>query len=810
MFYGKLDVLTENSNNSVFSSEDLFQKYGKEETAESILDLWLLGHSLGECIIKDSYKSGPLGQVCSQLSPEGASARREFMKKLVKESEKAGIYAPTPHDANVMSLLTLFHKDLLLDIQKVKPRAIAQEMGEEIKSRKLMFPFAFGRDLYDAMSGIETKEVRRLEYTDTLRLLDDSQIGVFHVGRYLFGPFGMIETNFRRSIPPRKDLKLQHSSDRTNRSAHRVWLSSSARTPVNAYRAVFEDVLHDMNDSFSDWAGFFKKIASTREQDYDAESEASIPYFIGDAFSDKELLHLAAEVCADKKVTNLLPDNFVDRIASDDTDCSRSELIQVILCASDTELRKIIDHQVFSKNFLVSDGEIRKPVLNGKHYLGQWGTHFELGRYGTRVVGMFPGLPELRLKDMLRAASNQLGTEYQNNLKWVLRDMNGSDFNEQLSSLIATDEPLSVLRKVVLPYSDATDFALKYVKMDLNQLGSENRSAEMLLNILSWRLGFNERQHEGAYSAFVKSQKKAMNDFPSSPEETAYEYRIRGALAQIFSSLEKYLKELLALLTWALLADHYKEGNPFEYTPEKVSRFANPKLLGKSKSVDDIDSLTLNPLIQEFSHLTNILRKLKNEKENLRSSKDYPAFHDRTTLQLFPLRHMIPFLDLRQDAKQSVIDTICHFAKSLEGEDIVNVRNGYLHGGRQALPDASTVRSCVETIHSSVKHIELAGLGLSVCSYRKTEMDPWGRAIHKLIDETGTARTILEPSDLNFMGLPGPEISQIILTPARLQLSNESLRFSVGSDSDYSKYWSEFPRYSEPSEMLGVEKSSLR
>ncbi|MFT9397678.1 MAG: hypothetical protein ABF545_06395 [Bifidobacterium psychraerophilum] len=802
--------MTEDKNESVFSSEELFQKYGKEETAESILDLWLLGHSLGECIIKDSYKSGPLGQVCSQLSVEGASARREFMKKLVKESEKGGIYAPTPNDANVMSLLTLFHRDLLLDIQTVKPRAIAREMGEEIKSRKLLFPFAFGRDLYDAMFKIQTKEVRSLEYTDTIRLLDHSLIGVFHVGRYLFGPFGMIETRFRRSIPPRKDLKLQHSSDRTNRSAHRVWLSSSARTPVNAYRSVFEDALHDMNDSFSDWAGFFKKIASTREQDYDAESEASIPYFIGDAFSDKELRNLACEVCEDENIRNLLPDNFVARIGSDDGKCSRSELIQAIFCASDTQLRQIIDRQVFSKKLLVSDGEIRKPVLNGKQYLGQWGTHFELGRYGTRVVGMFPGLPELRLKDMLRAASEHLGKKYQDNLKWVLRDINGSDLNEQLSTLVATEEPINLLSKAVLPYSDATEFALKYVNMDLGQLDSANQSAEVLLNLLSWRLGFKERSQEGAYSAFVKSQKKAMNDFPSSPEETAYEYRIRGALAQIFSSLEKYLKELLTLLTWALLADHYKDGNPFEYTPEKARLFANSKLLGKSKSVEDIDSLTLNSLIQEFSHLANILRRLNSDKDNRRLSKDYPAFHDRTTLQLFPLHHMIPFLDLRQDAQKSVIDKICIFEKSLEGEDIVDVRNGYLHGGRKKLPDASTVRSCVETIHSSVQHIELDGLGLSICSYRKTEMDPWGRAIHKLIDETGTPRTILEPSDLNFMGLPGPEVSQIILTPARMQLSDESLRFSVGSDSEYSKYWSGFPRYSEPSEILGVEKSSLK
>lgn len=459
-------ALTNDIRPITLSSEELFAKYGRREEAEHILDFWLLGQCLAECVIKDTYKSSALGQLCQNLTPEGVAVRREFMKRLVKESTRNIPFTPTPNDANLLALLTLFHCDILIDLKKTSALDIAKEIGEEIKSKSLLFPFSFGRDLYDRLQKIKKTEVRNLGYTDTIRLFDGAQTGVFHVGRYLFGPFGLIQTSFRRSIPPRRDLRLQHSSDRTNRSAHTIWLSSSMRAPINAYRAIFDDVLNDTSGELSDWAGFFRRISITRNQDYDAGSETSIPYFVGDAFSDIELILIAKKLCEDSSVYNLLTEDFVERLTSDvanlnnsfDLKCNRSELMQAIMCAPDAVIRSAIDELVLNMTITVPPEEIRIPVLNGKHYLGQWGTYFELGHLGTRVTGMFSSLPELRLRNLLRSSYQDLGDDYRKNLDWILRSVDGSSFDDRLMNYISSADPREVLKRSILPYKAATDF----------------------------------------------------------------------------------------------------------------------------------------------------------------------------------------------------------------------------------------------------------------------------------------------------------------------------------------------------------------
>jgi hypothetical protein len=805
--------MSDSNRNRASTGEELFKKYGRHETAENILDLWLLAQCLAECIVKDNYKSSSLGQLCQNLTPEGSAARREFMRRLVKETAKSAPFSPTPNDANLMALLVLFHNDLLIDLEQTSAKEIAKEIGTEIKSGLLLFPFAFGRDLYDRMQGVKNTEVRSLGYTDTLKLLDRAPAGVFHVGRYLFGPFGLIETPFRRSIPPRRDLRLQHSSDRTNRSAHRIWLSSSMRAPVNAYRAIFDDALKDTSGELSDWAGFFRRISITRKQDYDAGSEASIPYFVGEAFSNVELAKIANRVCKEDGVHKLLPKDFINRLTSDataseeleDPKCERAELIQAILCASDAVIRSTIDDLVLNNEIVVPKGEVRTPVLNGKHYLGQWGTYFELGYLGTRVVGMFPSLAELRLKDLLRSSYQLPGGDYRQNLDWILRNVDGSSLDDKLMTYISSANPKDVLKHTILPYKAATDFACEYVNFDTKGVQFPIIDSSNLEEILSWRLGFTEKIRDGAYTKFMKAQHDAISAIPGSEDEVEYLLSMRGGVTHLFTSLETYLKQLLAFLTWALIFDHYKDENPFRYTVEKARIFANHTLLPSSSLDGDIESLTLRPLINQYHHLYNLLKSHDEANDSERPKSDYPAFTSKTTLQLFPLKHNIPFLDLRTKARKEILNELNLFATSLSKNEVFQVRNGFSHGGLQAPPDLYTVRSVFTTIRSSVQRLELAGLGLAISSYEHSESDPWGRVKHKLVSETRAVRILQEPSDLEFIGLPEPESPQLILSPAILQTSNEPLRFSIGSDSDYSNYWKGFPNYPEPSEILGVE-----
>ena len=134
----------------------------------------------------------------------------------------------------------------------------------------------------------------------------------------------------------------------------------------------------------------------------------------------------------------------------------------------------------------------------------------------------------------------------------------------------------------------------------------------------------------------MKAHHDATAAIPGSEDEVDYLLSMRGGVTHLFTSLEAYLKQLLAFLTWSLMSDHYKDENPFRYTVGKALSFANHMLLSSAGADGDIESLTLRPLINQYRHLYNLLDSSDVDNNSKRPEGDYPSFTGKTTLQLFP------------------------------------------------------------------------------------------------------------------------------------------------------------------------------
>ncbi|KQY21452.1 hypothetical protein ASD16_19435 [Cellulomonas sp. Root485] len=71
-----------------------------------------------------------------------------------------------------MCALSIGHADLFIDVAKTDPTKLAEAVHREIADGRIIFPFIFGRDLYDQYAEIFDDEKDSLTNEETLNLLE--------------------------------------------------------------------------------------------------------------------------------------------------------------------------------------------------------------------------------------------------------------------------------------------------------------------------------------------------------------------------------------------------------------------------------------------------------------------------------------------------------------------------------------------------------------------------------------------------------------------------------------------------------------
>ena len=305
-----------------------------------------------ESIISDAYVVPDELNSLIRLSEAGQSVLDRLTRK-----DKVN-----PKDARLMCALTLGHVDLYVDIEATDIDRMSTVLHNEVLQREIQFPYAWGRDLYDAYASSYEQEKDVLTNEETLRLLNALPLGVVQYGWFTVGPYGVRRSLSNRSMPGRRRVAAYHCAVPSCQVVHPVMLQTGQNASINRDRGKLEDLLQGEPREPSDWWAFAEKLSGTAGARYGDQRVGVLLPLIADALSDEELRRLVRELLdGDRGQLRLAVASYL-QIANAQAFVglrSRAELLQLCLIASERSVSVALDK-------LVRDHAIHIPRLRSR------------------------------------------------------------------------------------------------------------------------------------------------------------------------------------------------------------------------------------------------------------------------------------------------------------------------------------------------------------------------------------------------------------------------------------------------------------
>jgi len=787
------------SEDRQLTKDQLTAQYASQAWRDSFLKILHVSTLLRRSVIRADYRIPDEMNTAIYLTPAGNSILQTLKTKNdvpVKE-------------AKLMCLLVLAYREPLVDVERTNYRVLLDEVGKQIASGDIRYPFVYGRLLYDKAAQLFADERDYLSVADTAKLLESTPQGVWQVDNLVTGPFGVLESSFIRNVGPHTNVPLQHCADRACRQVHYVQLTTAYEAPVNAHRYKLSRLLEAGGREPSDWNGFIDQLTRTRgERDrYDDLDPASLTFWLGDALADSELRLLLAAALdrtggALREIAK--PVGLDGRASSIAESLSRAQIMQLLFCVSDRQLAQEIDRLIANGGIDIPSGEIRRARVNQRESFGYWQLRAEAGHRGMRVKSAEAGLPLLRLRRLVGELYDGSSVQEMNDLDWLLRRTEGMTAGGKLEDYLRSASPADVLRNLVLARREKAEKAraLLAVEVDLSVATDEDVVASLL-----WKLGFDSAENESRYDQFLRHQDEIVRLVRAALLSAASdEEPIRKSASVYFQDLEWLLTDCLAYTAWALTTDHFVSERPFVYRPSADEKTSLESLNGvqvpNDKTAEAIlfsEDNTLYPLVRGFGILATSLRiYMEREAQFPRGPDTHPSFADKTKLKRFPFAHSIPFLDLQPEAQKGIIDALEDVGRRMLRHDVPSVRNNLSHFRRTTV-DMSQVLNALEEVKSAVSALESAGFVRIPYRRVSTTVDEWGRRTVTLAASGGPEVAFTRPSAFDWLGLPGLSEEQYLMHAAVFAAPNEVLRFKLAYDSPYEDLWTGYPSRRESS-----------
>jgi len=771
------------------SVEELKDEYVDEEWRRKFAEFTDLMELLGDCIISDAYVVPDELNSLIRLSEAGQSVLDRLTRK-----DKVN-----PKDARLMCALTLGHVDLYVDIEATDIEKIATVLHREILQREIQFPYAWGRELYDAYAAVYEQEKDVLTNEETLRLLNALPLGVVQYGWFTVGPYGVRRSLSNRSIPGRRRVAAYHCAVPSCPVVHPVMLQTGQNASVNRDRGKLEDLLQGEPNEPSDWWAFAEKLSGTAGARYGDQKVGVLLPLIADALSDEELRHLVRELLdGDRGQLRGAVVDYIDvRDGQDFVELrSRAELLQLCLISSEQNVSAALDKLVRDGTIVIPNGEVRRPVINRQIRSGAFNLRAELGTHGVRFVSDDPGIAVLRERRLLSKLYLRGEPSDVQELEWQLRGVDVEDLDERLEHYFRSSSPRASLERLVLARKTNMVTACHEVGID----NGDGLSDAELIDAVLWKLGFPLDVDDDPHATFWERHERLAALAQSSTMGTSE--RFLEVAGPYFSGLEGILLDALAYSTWALLSDHTKSDQPFSYDNASdraaglaLLQSATECLTSDSTYRPDFESerVELRNLIEGFRTLARHLDSCRSDGQRYeRPENEFPDYDGKTELKRFVLRSTLAFLDLSRPSQDRIISGLLAVAEAMTTAEVFSVRNDYAHYRRNA-PDIEKVERALDAVRLSVTRLENLGFCRLVFVPAAVKRDRWGHARHEFIGPRSAEHVFSRPTSLDWMGLPALDEAQYLMRAASFEDPNEVLRFTRRYESHFSKLWNAFP-----------------
>jgi hypothetical protein len=770
---------------------DLYHDESFRQALTRLLDLRLL---FEECIITSDYKITQQMYDPLVLTDEG--------ERMVEKFRRRGVPYP---QARFICFLDMLQTGLLVDPVATDTDRLLAVASKQVEDGHVRYPYTFGRLLYDKANDLGLNSKTRISYRDTLELLDGTPQGVFQVGSFVCGPFGIVESSHPRRCRPRM-LVGYHCSDQTCQALHHHSIETSRDAEINENREKTEKILTKEYPSASDWPSYFRRFPDFLGRPYDDFSGDTLPYILGDALSLGELRQLVGYLLdntqgrlrtfwRERAGLNGPAARIVDGL-------NAAQLMQVCLAASDEDIFSALDALVASGVIYVPTGEVRRPVINASRTGGAFDLRPQLSRFGVRIQPSDKAFAALRLRRLVRQMYRFDKEEDRLELAWhlQLRDEGTDTLDAVLEQYLQSSTPRQAVSTLLL--ARRSNFIIAADKLMLNEkiLSTD----EDRINAVLWKLGFTAEDLLDPHARFWVLHEKMLNLTRQSPINPLGpdEEQLRSQAVNYFVALEDLLKDALLYSTWCLTFDHYSSPQRFVYRPH-LAKEISLRLLkeradldtdddGRPRLVID-DKMTLYPLTRGFGLLADALRSFQSRTEDfVRPDNRIPLWLRSQSLERFPFVHTVPFLDLLPDSRADVLESLEEVSRRFVGADVSEARNEWLHPRRKG-GQMDRLRGSLDAVRDAVEMLENKGFSRQVYRRTKTERDEAGRSTIVLSDSRGQELVVFRPSGFAWLGLPGLDTPQHVMSAARFAEPSEVLRFRTEEDSEFARLWTGYP-----------------
>jgi len=780
----------------------LLAKYPDPEWQRRFLEVTALVNFLHGSIISDAYKPSDDLNAAIPLSPVGDKVMLHLQRR-----ESVPI-----KEARLLCLLVTAHTEPLVDFMRVDLDKLSAAISAEVLDRSLLYPFIYGRRLYDRFADLHEDERTSLNLDETLALLDEEPVGVYQERHWVLGPYGVMRSRAARRVPVLRRIPLRHCSDPTCDAVHGVRLETSDEAAVNKHRTRMHKHLEKGAPRGWHWGSFTRAVEQSDVAAYDDLNTGTLPLLLGDCLALEELRVLATALLNSgsgfrEVVATVGLKGRADSIVAG---LDQPKLLQLLLLLPDQSLLTALDECVYEQAIHVPRTEVRRPVVNGSKTTGAWGAQVELGARGVRISTLPGDVPTLRLQRLISELYGVEVASAADDLEWLLREVDGPNLEARLAEFLRTTTPGDVVLRLIAMRKDKVLGTAKHLRFNLPESTSDGEVVEHVL----WRLALTAdepsdphadywRQHEALEQRLTTAAISPLLD----------EEAIRSLAANYFVALEGLLDDSLHFATWVLTHDHFSSPRPFTFRPTDSRRHSTERLNELAKRVPEQppdyseDRATLYSLCLGFRLLGEHLSSLSVEADShLRAKAEQPERFEHTTLQAFPFNHVVPYLDLQPEARERMLTALKSVGKVLLDSRVSEIRNQQLHF-RRSRADSDRFVECLRAAREAVHVLETSGLARFEFGFERREVDQFGRASVRLRDARGKEVTFARPSRFNWCGLPELSERQYLVTGATFAEPNEMFRFVLQEDSLFAASYDGFPRRPKPRERAVADVS---
>ncbi|MFD9999846.1 hypothetical protein [[Kitasatospora] papulosa] len=771
------------------SKEDLAAKYSDPNIQSRIFRLTTLAELVGSCLIANNFRPSKEFYEEIRLTPYGEEKLQQFLRKKIPYQE-----------ARLSCFLEFSWLDLLVDVEATNEDKLVKAIGEHIKRGEINYPFIFGRELYDrAFEKLTLRDdSTHLTLSETLEFLDNTPQGVFQTLNIVTGPYGLLTSNQARFWSPIRHPGLMHCSDVNCAKVHEVHLTTSQTALINKHRSEVTKTLRKESETPSAWGSFLSDLFSQSISVARDDLGDGLIGLLGDALTLNELRKCFEWLCDEtsgRLRISLEKLGLRGKATDIARNLNRAEMMQLCLTLGDRDLINCIDSLVHTGEIYVPSGESRSSELNEAAF-GKFHITAEIGPHGVRLNSANLHIAPLRLRQLIESMYRLDNVEDREELDWQLRDEDADSLEAKLDKYLQKKSPRDVLKTLVLARKSNAVTACEVLRLRDGATESPD-----FISIILWKLGFasvlNQDPHR-KFWALHEEMERMVRAVPGSPLGPSLE-EFRGAAANYFVELETILDDSLSFTVWALTNDHVASKRSFTYAVDEEMPRSHAWLRTEASDSSDNqleygERVSLYALCRGYQMVSSALVRATHKREDfLRPVHEVPEWASQQQLQKFPFHHTLPFLDLTDDARETLIKRLQEVSRVLVADEVYAARNEWLHG-RRNVTSLDKVRSSLQAIRSAIQLIEDSGFARTSYTTLDRTTDGFGRRVATLGSARGFRFSITYPNRFDWLGLPGDGDAVHIMNAAVFSPPNHVLRFRSEKSSPYTEMWSDYPK----------------